>query len=217
MNAIARNTATQTTCPNCHGVIDVDQEASGGGYVRCDGCKELLILRAEQIRQVPGEIVMSETRVNQLAVFEPTPPPLPYCPLPPQVVENEMLEVIDERQELRRYRRGFRKANPLGIAGLALNGTTLLAILGGVLFGLPVYTMFIAFFGTIAAIIGIAISGIACFMTGRDRVVPVIGASLGAALLLIFIPLAWKTSLDQLSREKVSQQQHAVSSVHEHL
>ena len=182
------------SCPQCQTALDVSGVEPGHLAV-CTRCQHHF--------QVPGKILAMPAAPRYI----PVPFPMPHNPLDFTETEedieeerrdrretlSERREVRDERRQDRKIRGLERESGMLGIAALALAGTTFLLVLSGLMFAKS-----LPFYGGIGGVLGVPMSigsliagFVGVLRPGRSRLYSGIACGLGAFLLLIMIPLLW--------------------------
>ncbi|MCS6865886.1 MAG: hypothetical protein RMJ56_05060 [Gemmataceae bacterium] len=179
-------------CPRCADYWEA--EPSGNTVPRCPRCSAPLRLittaptTALEMPQIPPPPVMQRPVYAPPAIV-----PFPLSVEPREYIE-EKVEDLRERRQYRRqqqqYVREDRISNPVGIAGVAINGTAFLLVMSGLLFGhrLEAYGWVMAVLSIPMVLIGLPLSIVGSLRQGRIRMYSWIGVGLGAMLLLLMIP-----------------------------
>lgn len=166
-------------CIHCGEPIRID-DAKDGDWLECPHC--------EAETQVPS------TRLKRRGDSD-RDSRQPF--LLPVAIPTEDAELTDERkkdlQEIRRYRTEDRLGNPVGTSGFAIGVTAFLLLFSAVALHrfIPLYLWFVAVLSLPAALLGLILSIVGSLLVGRPKLFSLIGAGIGAFLILIGIPASF--------------------------
>lgn len=168
-------------CIHCGQPVKV-ADASEGDWIECPFCEgEVQVPRRSGIKTV------GKRRPDDVhPVFVPIVMPA-----------QEESELDEERrkdlEDIRRYRTEDRLGNPIGTIGFAISVTTFLFLFSAAVLYKPlvVYLWFVAILSVPATLLGLIFSIVGCLLVGRPKLFSMIGAGVGAFLLLIGLPLSF--------------------------